>query len=85
MPGPIPPGEWAVELGVAAVVSQALGDPDGKVGWRVEIELSSDPAFADEPYEPAAYDCDAGPRRTGLVRRVTCTFTPSTRRSATRP
>jgi hypothetical protein len=41
---------------VAAVVSQALGDPDGKVGWRVEIQLSSDPAFADEPYEPAPYD-----------------------------
>ena len=56
VPGPIVPGEWAVELGVAAVVSPALGDPDGKVGWRVEIELSSDPAFADEPYRPAAYD-----------------------------
>jgi len=56
MPGPIPAGEWAVELGVAAVVSKALGDADGKVGWRVEIELSSDPAFADEPYEPAPYD-----------------------------
>ena len=56
MPGPIVPGEWAVELGVAAVISQALGDSDGKVGWRVEIELSSDPAFADEPYEPAPYD-----------------------------
>jgi hypothetical protein len=56
VPGPIAPGEWAVELGVAAVVSQALGDADGKVGWRVEIELSSDPSFADEPYEPVAYD-----------------------------
>jgi len=58
LPGPIVPGEWAVELGVAAVVTQALGDPDGKVGWRVEIELSNDPAFADEPYEPAPYDTD---------------------------
>ena len=56
MPGPIAPGEWAVELGVAAVITQAQGDADGKVGWRVEIELSSDPSFADEPYEPAAYD-----------------------------
>ncbi len=55
-PGPIRPGLWAVELGVAAVVPRALGDFDGKVGWRVEIELSDDPAFADEPYEPAAYD-----------------------------
>jgi len=56
LPGPIAPGEWAVELGVAAVVTPELGDPDGKVGWRVEIELSSDPSFADEPYEPAPYD-----------------------------
>jgi hypothetical protein len=56
VPGPIVPGEWAVELGVAAVISPALGDPDGKVGWRVEIELSSDRAFADEPYQPAPYD-----------------------------
>ncbi len=56
VPGPIPPGEWAVELGVAAVVTQALGDADGKVGWRVEIQLSNDPANADEPYQPARYD-----------------------------
>jgi len=56
LPGPITPGEWAVELGIAAVVTQELGDPDAKVGWRVEIELSSDPSFADEPYEPASYD-----------------------------
>ena len=85
MPGPIVPGEWAVELGVAAVVSQALGDPDGKVGWRVEIELSSDPSFADEPYEPAPYDSTPARDRARLVRRATCTSTPSTRRSATRP
>jgi hypothetical protein len=56
LPGPIRAGEWAVELGVAAVIGQDLGDVDGKVGWRVEIELSEDPANADEPYEPAAYD-----------------------------
>jgi len=56
LPGPIEPGEWAVELGVAAVVPTELGDADGKVGWRVEIELATDPAFADEPYAPAAYD-----------------------------
>jgi hypothetical protein len=53
-PGPIPVGEWAVELGVASVVSQ--GDADGKVGWRVEIDLSDDPAFATEPYQPADYE-----------------------------
>ena len=38
-PGPIPAGEWAVELGVAAVASQAEGDSDGKVAWRVEIDI----------------------------------------------
>jgi hypothetical protein len=54
-PGPIPAGTWAAELGVAAVVSPAEGDPDG-VAWRVEVELSRDPAFANEPYRPAAYD-----------------------------
>jgi hypothetical protein len=56
LPGPLPPGEWAAELGVAAVMGQTEGDLDGRVAWRVEIELSSDPAFADEPYEPAPYD-----------------------------
>ncbi len=56
IPGPIKPGQWAVELGLAAIVPQSLGDTDGKVGWRVEIQLSNDPAFADEPYRPAPYD-----------------------------
>ena len=55
-PGPIEPGQWAAELGVAAVASQEEGDGDGKVAWRVDIELRSDPAFADEPYRPASYD-----------------------------
>ncbi len=62
-PGPIPAGEWAVELGLAAVVPTLLGDSDGKVAWRVEIELSDDPAFADEPYVPAPYD--STPARSG--------------------
>jgi hypothetical protein len=62
-PGPIEPGQWAAELGVAAVVSQEEGDSDGRVGWRVEVELRSDPAFADEPYAPAPYD--TRPARTG--------------------
>jgi hypothetical protein len=62
-PGPIEPGQWAAELGVAAVVPESEGDDDGKVAWRVEIELRSDPAFADEPYQPAGYD--TRPARTG--------------------
>ena len=54
-PGPIEPGRWAVELGVAAI-GQELSGEDGKVQWRVEIDLITDPAFADDPYEPVAYD-----------------------------
>jgi len=55
-PGPIPAGEWAVELGVAAVASQAEGDMDGRVAWRVEIDLSDDPLWESDPYAPAPYD-----------------------------
>lgn len=52
LPGPIPPGVWAAELGVAYVAPGG----DGRADFRVEIELSSDPAFAAGPYEPAPYD-----------------------------
>ena len=31
------------------------GDLDGKVAFRVEIDLIQDPAFADQPYRAAAY------------------------------
>ena len=55
-PSPIQPGRWAAELGVAAIVDQANGDADGKVAWRIEIERSSNPAFAAQPYEPADYN-----------------------------
>ncbi len=56
IPGPIKPGKWAAELGVGAVIAQSEGDADGKVAWRVEIDLSDDPSYADEPYQPAPYD-----------------------------
>jgi hypothetical protein len=56
IPGRIKAGRWAVELGVGAVIPQSEGDADGKVKWRVEIELADDPAFKDEPYRPARYD-----------------------------
>ncbi|HEV2814920.1 MAG TPA: CehA/McbA family metallohydrolase, partial [Solirubrobacteraceae bacterium] len=65
LPGPMPAGEWAAELGVAAVVPQSQGDADGRVAWRVEVELSSDPAHADEPYVPAPYDAAAASREPG--------------------
>jgi hypothetical protein len=56
LPGPIESGEWAAELGVAAVVPQSSGDADGRVAWRVEVQLDGDPAFAADPYRPAPYD-----------------------------
>jgi hypothetical protein len=55
VPGPIPPGRWAVELGVAAVAEETPIE-DGVVQWRVEIDLIDHPAFSDDPYEPADYD-----------------------------
>jgi MYXO-CTERM domain-containing protein len=56
LPGPIPPGTWAVELGVAFVADDTGDGGDGLTDFRVEIELSDDPAFNDEPYVPAPYD-----------------------------
>jgi hypothetical protein len=55
-PGPIPAGQWAVELGVAAVASEQEGDSDGTVEWRVEIDWSSDPQHANEPYRATPYN-----------------------------
>jgi hypothetical protein len=52
-PGAIPAGRWAVELGVGAVIPKDAGDATGEVGWRVAIELSSNPAYARHPYRPA--------------------------------
>jgi hypothetical protein len=65
LPGPIKAGRWAVELGVAAVVSRAAGDADGTVGWRVEIELSRDRANASPRYRPARYDTRPARKRPG--------------------
>jgi hypothetical protein len=61
----IPAGRWAAELGVAAVVRREQGDADGRVAWRLEVELSSDPSFADEPYRPADYDARPARRAAG--------------------
>ena len=55
-PGPVQEGRWNVELGLAAIAGRELGDSDGAVAWRVEIDLIQDPAYADAPYKPARYD-----------------------------
>lgn len=62
-PGPIAAGRWAVELGVAAVVSQADGDSDGAVAWRVEIDWSSEPVGS--AYRPVAYPTKPVRRQPG--------------------
>jgi hypothetical protein len=64
-PGAIEAGQWAVELGVAAVTSVDQGNTDGKVAWRVEVELSSDPAFAQTPYKATPYDSRPAKTKAG--------------------
>ncbi len=56
LPGPIPSGEWAAEIGVAAVAGQAEGDSDGEVAWRLEVFAGSDPADLDAPWQSTVYD-----------------------------
>lgn len=53
-PGPIPPGEWAAEIGVAAVAGPTEGDPDGTVNWTLEVFL--DTADQGAPWTPTPYD-----------------------------
>ena len=60
VPGAVPEGEWAIELGVAAVVPQSEGDSDGKVAWRVEIDLIDSDDYSNQPYESTA--CAQGGR-----------------------
>ena len=55
------PGEWAVELGVAAVASQTEGDMDGKVAWRVEIDLSTDPLWESDSIRTRALRLEPRP------------------------
>jgi hypothetical protein len=55
-PGPIPAGEWAAEIGLAAIGGPTEGDRNGAIEWRLEIFTGSDPADADQPWVPAPYD-----------------------------
>jgi hemolysin type calcium-binding protein len=63
-PGPIPAGEWAAELGVAAL-GEELAVEDGRVQWRIEIDFLQGPQYTDQPYQPAAYDPAPASGRTG--------------------
>ena len=62
-PGPSPPGDWAVELGLANIASRAEGDETGEVGYRVEILLDDNPKFTENPYRRPGFD--PRPARTG--------------------
>lgn len=53
-PGPIAAGEWAAELGIAAVAGPHEGDPDGKVNWTLEVYLET--ADQGTPWVPTPYD-----------------------------
>lgn len=50
-PGPIPAGEWAVELGGGFIAANLAAGTD----WTVEIVPSSDPQWADENFVPDPY------------------------------
>lgn len=54
-PGAIPAGEWAAEIGVAAVAGPDEGDPDGSVRWRLEFFIESLASDLDAAWEPAPY------------------------------
>jgi hypothetical protein len=55
LPGPIPPGRWAAELGVAAVAGEDEGDAGGDVAWRLEVLLGRDRSDAGSRWRPARY------------------------------
>ena len=44
---------------------RALGDADDRVAWRVEVEYSSDPAFADQPYRKTRYSTKPKRKKAG--------------------
>jgi len=49
-PGPIEPGQWAVELGAGWI------DPDGAgVEWKVEVTTTTNTAWSTDPFQPDPY------------------------------
>ncbi len=55
VPGPVEPGEWAAEFGVASVAGPDEGDADGAVAWRLEIELDDARIPVSDRYRPARH------------------------------
>ena len=64
VPGPIPAGRWAAELGLANIDPTDL---DG-VAYRVEVKYYRDRAFAANPYRRPRPQPGPGAQRHGLVR-----------------
>ena len=83
-PGPIPAGEWAVELGVAAVASQIEGDSrrQGRVAGRDRASATRATGRTSRTSRPPTTRVRPARARAGTPGTSTCT--PSTRRSATR-
>lgn len=65
IPGRVPAGEWAVELGAASIIPSSQGDANGSVAWRVEIDLIRDRSLNKRPYEPRRYDSTPARRSPG--------------------
>lgn len=49
-PGPIPAGQWAIELGAGYIDPANTG-----VDWTIEVTPSSAPEWADDEFEPTPY------------------------------
>ena len=75
-PGPLPPGQWTAELGIAAV-----GGPS--VGFDLRVETTSSPDWSNDPYAPAAQGAPP-PTRTRAGTRATYTLTASRSRAMPR-
>ena len=56
LPGPIPDGWWAAEIGVAAVTTPTEGDLDSSVNWRLEFYTASLASDLDDPFQAVPYD-----------------------------
>lgn len=65
VPGRVPAGEWAVELGAASIIPRSQGDENGQVAWRVEIDLIRDRSLRKRPYRPARYDSRPAQQKAG--------------------
>lgn len=65
LPGPMRPGRWGVELGLASIVDPSRGDPDGSVNWRVEVRFGHHHVDLDQPFRPTHYDGRPARRRPG--------------------